>query len=187
MRNLYILIMLVLASFKIQAADSEILNDAYKDIHVTDTRATRELRKELELIASSPTDRKAYMIITSYSCSRELLPNSIFEVINREANQGNSHFKNLLGYIYEKGLKGEEDHQKAMMYYRQAAEEGNCDAQINLGWIYGGNLNSIPANYLEAIIWYKKAITHENISEQERLFCQEHVIWLSMMQNKLAT
>lgn len=41
----------------------------------------------------------------------------------------------------------------------QAAEQGNADAQANLGWMYfyGKGVNK---SYVEAIKWYRKAAEH---------------------------
>ncbi|MDR2220364.1 MAG: sel1 repeat family protein [Methylobacillus sp.] len=39
---------------------------------------------------------------------------------------------------------------------RKAAEQGNVDAQLELGWMYE-NGKGVPQDYKEAITWYRKA------------------------------
>jgi TPR repeat protein len=41
-----------------------------------------------------------------------------------------------LGYCYYKGLKVEKDFKKAVFFYSKASENGNADAQNNLGYCY---------------------------------------------------
>ena len=40
--------------------------------------------------------------------------------------------------------------------WRQAAEQGDAEAQNNMGFIYGTG-NGVPKDYVEAVKWYRKA------------------------------
>lgn len=74
---------------------------------------------------------------------------------SKAADLGAPKAQSFLGCMYEYGQGTEPDHAKSLEFYKQAAEQGNAEAQFNLGRYYmseaGGN------NYSEAANWYTKA------------------------------
>jgi TPR repeat protein len=50
----------------------------------------------------------------------------------------------------------EQSYSKAAKWYRLAAEQGDADAQYNLGVCYD-NGHGVEQSYTEAVKWYKKA------------------------------
>lgn len=61
-----------------------------------------------------------------------------------------------LGYLYEKGLGGKKDIQKACQLYRKAAKNGHADAQRALGYCYEKGLG-LPQNHAKARKWSARA------------------------------
>ena len=53
-------------------------------------------------------------------------------------------------------------------WYQKAAEQGNADAQYNLGFCYS-NGNGVEQSYEEAVKWYQKAAEQGNAYALERL------------------
>ena len=52
------------------------------------------------------------------------------------AEQGDSWAQAALGVAYEQGRGVPQDYAAAVSWYRRAAEQGNADAQLNLGFMY---------------------------------------------------
>jgi uncharacterized protein len=48
------------------------------------------------------------------------------------------------------------------------AEQGNADAQVNIGAMYA-NGQGVPQNYAEAVVWYRKAAEQRNANGQNDL------------------
>ena len=65
-----------------------------------------------------------------------------------------------LARLYEKGLGVEQSYQEAILLYRDAAWDGNTDAQFALGFLYEKG-TWIGKSYPAALRWYKTAY-HEN-------------------------
>ena len=59
---------------------------------------------------------------------------------------------------FNKGVEyyNQGDYDKALKWYRKAAEQGLATAQCNLGWCYD-NGRGVTQNYAEAAKWYRKA------------------------------
>jgi hypothetical protein len=49
-----------------------------------------------------------------------------------------------------------QDYRQAAAWYRKAAEQGNADAQFNLGYLYDKG-QGVPQDYAQAAAWYRKA------------------------------
>ena len=66
----------------------------------------------------------------------------------------------VLNYYYGRnGFK--RNYFKAVYWFRKAAEQGNAEAQLNIGmayWIGKG----VKQNYSKAVYWLKKAAAHGN-------------------------
>ena len=59
-----------------------------------------------------------------------------FDELQTLANHGDAEAQYNLGYCYECGLGVEIDYEKAVFWYKKAAELGNPIAQTNLGGCY---------------------------------------------------
>ena len=58
--------------------------------------------------------------------------------------------------MYNNGQGVPQDYQEAARWYRKAAEQGNANAQYNLGIMYY-NGRGVPEDDSEAVRWFKKA------------------------------
>jgi TPR repeat protein len=56
----------------------------------------------------------------------------------------------------------------AAAWLRRAADQGNADAQNNLGWLYHNGLG-VTASRVEAIAWYLQAYRQGNSLAKENL------------------
>jgi len=50
----------------------------------------------------------------------------------------------------------DKNYQKALPLFEEAAEQGNAQAENNLGYIYAEGLG-VPQDYNKALYWYKKS------------------------------
>jgi hypothetical protein len=57
---------------------------------------------------------------------------------------------------------------KAFACYKPLAEQGNAEAQHNLGWMYEHG-HGVPQDYQQALSWYRKAAEHGNAPAQNYL------------------
>ena len=58
--------------------------------------------------------------------------------------------------MYQNGRGVLQDNLEAVKWYRKAAEQGNANAQNNLGYMYQYG-KGVPQSKLEAVKWYRKA------------------------------
>jgi TPR repeat protein len=49
------------------------------------------------------------------------------------------------------------DYETAVRLWRLSGDEGNVDAQFNLGLLYSSGGQGLPQDYAEALIWFRKA------------------------------
>ncbi len=74
-----------------------------------------------------------------------------------------------IAYDYQKGTGGKSiDYAKAMKYYRIAAERGNTDAMVDIGYMYSNGLG-VAKDAAEAVKWYRKAAEQRNSLAQHNL------------------
>ena len=66
------------------------------------------------------------------------------------------------------GLGVEQNYEEAAKWYLKAAEQGNAEAQNNLGKCYGNGLG-VEQNYEEAAKWFRKAAEQGNTDAQTNL------------------
>ncbi len=59
-------------------------------------------------------------------------------------------------------------HKDPVKWYRKAAEQGDADAQHNLGWMYA-NGKGVIENDKEAVKWYRKAAEQGHTKAQQKL------------------
>ncbi len=83
-----------------------------------------------------------------FACAREWLSQS--------ASQGRPRSQTLYAYLLNSGQGGPVDASRSLRLYRLAAEQGDADAQNNLGEIHetGRGVDKNPA---EALLWYERA------------------------------
>jgi len=67
------------------------------------------------------------------------------------------------GYAYER-----RDYDTALKEWRPLAEQGDADAQFNLGVMYDMGLG-VPQDYQEAVRWYRRAAEQGNAGAQNNL------------------
>ena len=90
--------------------------------------------------------------------------------LQEKAKSGDAETQFRLGYCYSYGDKTRgiaKDSQKAMEWYKKAAEQGHAGAQVNLGTYYYGE--GVDQDYKEAVMWYKKAAEQGNARAQYNL------------------
>jgi len=70
--------------------------------------------------------------------------------------------------MYNNGQGVIQDYKEAVKWYTKAAEQGNVDAQYNLGLMYN-NGQGVIQDYKEAVKWYTKAAEQGNVDAQYNL------------------
>ena len=60
------------------------------------------------------------------------------------------------------------DYKKALAEFRPLADQGNADAQFNLGEMYAYG-HGVPQDYKEAVSWYRRAAERGHIRAQKNL------------------
>ena len=70
--------------------------------------------------------------------------------------------------MYFEGRGVDKNYQKALEYLNKSADQGNVDAQVNLGDIYY-KLNEVDQDYEKALQWYKKAADQGDAEAQFNL------------------
>ena len=99
-------------------------------------------------------------VVTDYynDCSTTINVSSSkksFDLTLTEKTDAESQFQ--LGINYYEGRSGfPQDYTKAAKHFHKAAEQGNANAQCNLGYSYHKGLG-VTQNYTEAVKWYQKA------------------------------
>ncbi len=70
--------------------------------------------------------------------------------------------------MYRKGYGVKKDYAEAVSWFRKAAEQGNANAQNNLGWCYY-NGKGVPKDRTKAIEWWKKAADFGHVEAMKEL------------------
>jgi PPM family protein phosphatase len=77
-------------------------------------------------------------------------------------------------YLLGRAYHAQKDYQKAIKYYRQAAELGYARAQNNLGWMYAMGAG-LPLDFQQAVAWSQKAAEQGHADAQYNLgLCYEY-------------
>ena len=76
--------------------------------------------------------------------------------VTKEANLSDADEQFNLGSRYAEGQGVPQDFSQALVWYRQAANQGLADAQFNLGAMYIAG-EGVPQDYVEAHKWYNLA------------------------------
>ena len=69
--------------------------------------------------------------------------------------------------MYDEGRGVPQDDMEAVRWYRRAAEQGDADAQVNLGFMYDEG-RGVPQDDVQAHKWYNLAASRISSSDQRR-------------------
>ena len=72
----------------------------------------------------------------------------------KELSKNNPYAQFNLGYMYDYGLRVEQNYKEAVRLYRLSADQGNPHAQLNLGYMYRHGLG-VEKDYKEAVRLYR--------------------------------
>ena len=98
--------------------------------------------------------------ITSFESRQE------FEQVRKDAERGDIEAQYRMGEFHRKGLGVERDFEKAVEWFRKAADGGHPDAIIDLG-IYNNELEvGDLKDYPEAVAWIRKSAERGNVNSQ---------------------
>jgi len=82
----------------------------------------------------------------------------------KQARAGDPVAQNVIGMAYKYGDVVPQNHAQSLHWFEQAAQQGDADAQFNLGRIYGkatgsvyGKQRAVPRDDVTAAFWYRKA------------------------------
>lgn len=76
--------------------------------------------------------------------------------------------QNLIGFQYAQGVGRERDYAASIPWFRQAADQGDSDAQYNLGLLYEAGLG-ISRDLAAATSWYQRAADQGHVLAQNSL------------------
>jgi len=80
-----------------------------------------------------------------------------------KAQAGDALAQNVMGMAYKYGIGTEQNHAVSLEWFRKAADQGDADAQFNLGRIYGkaigtyAKARAAPQDGVEAVKWYRRS------------------------------
>ncbi|MDO9236242.1 MAG: tetratricopeptide repeat protein [Aquabacterium sp.] len=94
----------------------------------------------------------------------------------QKARSGDLLAQNVMGIAYKCGIGVKQDHALSIKWFRQAAKQGEADAQFNLGRLYAGEVDgaykkarAAPANDAEALKWYLSSAEQGHTQAQVKL------------------
>lgn len=94
----------------------------------------------------------------------------------KKARAGDAIAQNIMGIAYKCGMGVKQDHAASIKWFRTAAEQGEADAQFNLGRLYGSEVDggykkgrAAPANDVEALKWYQRSAEQGHTQAQVKL------------------
>lgn len=87
--------------------------------------------------------------------------------LNVLGEAGNISAQIMLGALYNKGGAVPQDDRKAAEWFEKAANQGNAEAQYQLGYLHENS--RLPRNYKVAADWYHKAAQQGSAKAQARL------------------
>ena len=121
--------------------------------------------RELQSLAEEGVARAQFRIAVMYYQGRTVTKNvdvanqwagRAFPSVARLAQEGKSWAQSDLGTAYENGIGTNKDMNRAVDWYRKAAEGNYAGAQTNLGVLYGTG-DGVSYDRNKAIFWLKKA------------------------------
>jgi TPR repeat protein len=106
----------------------------------------------------------------------ESLTPATFANWERRARAGDALAQNVVGMAYKYGEVVPQNHDRSFAWFRKAAEQGDADAQFNMGRIYGkatgpvyGKQRAAPRDDTAAAYWYRKAAEQNYVPAQFNL------------------
>lgn len=94
----------------------------------------------------------------------------------QKARGGDPLAQNVMGMAYKCGMGVKQDHGVSLKWFRQAAQQGEADAQFNLGRLYASEVDgaykkarAAPANDVEALKWYRRSAEQGHTQAQVKL------------------
>jgi len=117
--------------------------------------------KELMPLAEQGNAEAQVLLGNMYLTGRGVLtdPDRAVKLFNASAEQGNADAQFFLGSIY---LLPHTDIPEGLKWLRLSAEQGNQDAQLLLGKSYLEGLKELPADPVQADMWFRLA-AHQNL------------------------
>ncbi|MBU0720120.1 SEL1-like repeat protein [bacterium] len=108
-----------------------------------------ELFKEASIVDPNAMINLAIMSMKGIGCTKD--NKNAKEWFEQAAEQDNLRALSSLGHFYEKGILGEIDDEKALSYYKKAADLGDIQSQLKAGMLFKGkNENAMAMRYLIA-------------------------------------
>jgi hypothetical protein len=90
-----------------------------------------------------------------------------FQAVKKKAENGKASEQWHLAYLYEYGGAGvKQDYAEAMKWYRKAADQGEANAQVSIGWMYSNGLG-VKKDDAEAFKWYLMAAEQGDSGAQQ--------------------
>lgn len=93
---------------------------------------------------------------------------AMIDALEIKAAQGDLASQFQLATEYDQGLKVPQDIDKAVKWYRAAAEQGDANAQYSMGSLYQAG-DGVPQNNQLAITWYRKAAEQDHATAKNNL------------------
>jgi hypothetical protein len=117
--------------------------------------------KELTPLAEQGNAEAQVLLGNMYLTGRGVLtdPDRAVKLFKASAEQGNADAQFFLGSIY---LLPHTDIPEGLKWLRLSAEQGNQDAQLLLGKSYLEGLKELPADPVQADMWFRLA-AHQNL------------------------
>lgn len=100
---------------------------------------------------------------TQFQAAIESLNAMTAPEMEAKAAAGDVMAQNVMGMAYKYGLGVRQDHARSVHWFRKAAEQGDSDAQFNLGRIYGKAFGAyakgraVPQDDKQAVLWYRRS------------------------------
>lgn len=107
-------------------------------------------------------------------------------LLDKAADENYTPAQLYLAKLYHEGHLVEKDLSKAANLYRQAANNGDPDAQYSLGWMYF-NGEGVPQSNDEAIIWFTLAAQTESRAKEALQFVNAQRAAIVLGDHKIAT
>jgi len=85
------------------------------------------------------------------------------------AEGGDAEAQDRVALLFEKGEGVPKEEAKAVVWFRKSAEQGNADAEANLGGMYFLGSGGLPRDMAQALIWMRKAADQGNVQMQDAL------------------
>ena len=154
-----------LEAFEIAAANGDSfamtnLGRAYRDGEIVEADRDQAIHWFLEAAALGNTfayNNLGYMLLDEGDTASAL---PLFE---QAAAAGDIYGHNNLGYVYHNGIGVDQDVTRAMEHYEAAAEGGQPNAPINLGFIHRDGAPGVSPDLHRAAFWFAEAAKVGNL------------------------